>query len=70
MVIVGAQFRLHLVNWKAVRENIMRGLEIERFLDLCVGSKGQVEQDAEGNEDCEQRVCFELVSIGFPHGLG
>lgn len=70
MVIVGAQFRLRLLDRKAIRENIMRGLDIERFLDLCVRSKGQVEKDGEGKQDCEQRVCFELVRTDVPQGLG
>ena len=71
MVVLGAQFRLRLLEWNAIREDVMRGLNIERFLNLCIRRNGQVEEDGEGNEDCEQGIYFEAVRIDFPRtGIG
>lgn len=62
-VVVGVQeARAHRGRGRAVDEDVVRGLQVERLLDLGVGRDEDVREGQEEEQRVEQQVCMEVVS--------
>jgi hypothetical protein len=57
MIIIFPQLLREVLDWKPMGQYIMRSLNIERLLDFGVRCKKQIEQDEEGNDGGQRRIC-------------
>lgn len=57
MIIVGSKELISVASWDAMDQNVVNGLNIERFFDLSVRRHEQVDQNECGDEQ-EERPCW------------
>lgn len=63
MIILGAESVLCILGRYPISGNVVYGLDVERFLDFCVGRNVEVEEDEARNEREQEPVCSQSVII-------